>query len=208
MSRHDAHHLSVSQLLATRTDSACRHAWIRMRHYESYHASLKWQPYYYIPTHFGISCERLARRPIILSQTTKMTLGQVTSAIEPGMTYTHSKLYDSLPKSSLCQDSYSRGSLTPIKVGCPSSRSPLYLTVPSHFRFRHSSACPRLRVLSRPVAVNLDQFQGEEKPWGRSGPERRRSGVLIAIVAPPCDSPRNRGGVPCIVASPSLVILG
>jgi hypothetical protein len=34
--------------------------------------------------------------------------GQVTSAIEPGMMYTHSKLYDSASESSLCQNSYSR----------------------------------------------------------------------------------------------------
>ena len=45
--------------------------------------------------------------------------GQVTLAIEPGMTYTHSKLYGSASKGSLCQDSYSWGWLTPMKVGMP-----------------------------------------------------------------------------------------
>jgi hypothetical protein len=72
--------------------------------------------------------------------------GQVTSAIEPRLTYTHSELYDRASKGSLCPNNYSRGWLTFIEMPYPSSRPSLYLSVPSRFRLRRLSAYPRLGV--------------------------------------------------------------
>jgi hypothetical protein len=69
--------------------------------------------------------------------------GQVTSAIELGLTYTHSKLYD---KGSICQNSYSRGSAFSIlSRGRPSSLGSA-LGVP---RLAQGSG-----VLLRPVAAS------------------------------------------------------
>jgi hypothetical protein len=127
------------------------------------------------------------------------------------MTYTHSKLYGSASEGSLCQDSYCWGWLTPIEVGCPPYRPSLYLAVSSCFRVRRPSACPRLGVLSRPVTASRGQFQGEEKPWGLDQARSVDAQVFFTarvIAVSPCDSPGNRGGVSCNVASSSLLSSG
>ena len=118
---------------------------------------------------------------------TGMLRGKVTSAIEAGMTYSHSRMYDSVSKgshhSSYC---YSWAWLMPIEVVYLSSRPCLYQIMPSRLRFGRPSACPRLggavEAGSCQARSSRDGTTIGEALGPRSGPGRRRSGVLIAKV--------------------------
>jgi hypothetical protein len=118
-------------------------------------------------------------------------------------------------KSSLCQNNCSRGWLTRTEVVYPSSRPSPCLTVPSRFRLRGFLAYPRLGSAVEAGSCQLGSALGEvirasEAPGVRLDPGRKRSGAFIArvIVVPPCDSPENPGGIPCTMASSSLLSSG
>ena len=111
--------------------------------------------------------------------------------------------------------SYSRGWLTPMEVVCLPSRPCLYLAVPSRFRFWRVLACSRLGGVVVEAGSCQARSSGDgitigEALGARSGPARRRSGVLRAkfTVVPPCDSPMSLVSVPGTIISSSLLFSG
>src|SRR2546423_7261561 len=116
------------------------------------------------------------------------------------MTQTHRKLYDNTsnisPYNILPMGVATDLWLRPIDAVYPSSRPCLYLAVPARFRFSPTSACPRPGGAIDAGSCQARSCSGEDTRVGaalgaRSGPIRRRSGVLRAnvIVVPPWDSP-------------------